>query len=214
LIFFYLNANILTFKVGIIGVTYDNPSHILPYPIGYQHDLSLIIRTGERKLPDLVPPRGIRLSPKWASLSAALSGDPLFTCTFSPEKVVTGEILAEDTREALIHGTSYHWQRESFHQSASILWRTAQEPFSVTGYSGSVLCLGQPYKGKANPLLFQNFEFSFEGLIIKGGFILPKEVQMAKILLGRQTNVRRKGKTQPPSGRRARTARRINNTAV
>jgi len=41
--FFYLNANVLTFKVGIIGVTYDNPSHILPYPIGYQHDLSLII---------------------------------------------------------------------------------------------------------------------------------------------------------------------------
>ena len=93
------------FKVGKIGVTYDNPSRILP----------LIIRTGEHKLklPNLVPPRGIQLSPQ------------LFTCTFSPEKVVKGEILAEDAREALIHGTSYHWQRESLHQSASILWRTA-----------------------------------------------------------------------------------------
>ena len=116
---------LMLIKIGKIGVTYDNPSRILPYPIGYQHDLSLIIRTGERKLPHLVPPRGIRLSLQGASLSAALSGEPLFTCTFSPEKVVTGEILAEDTREALIHETSYHWQRESFHQSAPILWRTA-----------------------------------------------------------------------------------------
>lgn len=64
-------------------------------------------------------------------------------------------------------------------------------PVSVAGHSGSVLCVGQPSAGQ--PLLFQNFEQGFKGLILKGGFILPEEIRRSDILLGSQdaSSVRR-----------------------
>lgn len=170
----------------------------MPYPIGYRHDLSLIIRSSEKDLPDVVPPPGVKILPRWANLAGDLSGIPMFTCALSYGRSMTkeGQFLDEKTRTAIIEASGYYWDKQTFSQSASILWRTEEEPTFVGGYSGSVLCTGKPDKG-GKPLAFQNFQQDFHGLVIKGGFVLPEEVRESEILLGDQVASVRRGQSNP-----------------
>jgi hypothetical protein len=77
LIIVYGKVNKLNSKIGTITRTYDNPSATLPYPKGYNHDLSLITSPD---LPDICTPRGIEMIPEWAKYEDALDGETVFEC--------------------------------------------------------------------------------------------------------------------------------------
>lgn len=93
-----------------------------------------------------------------------------------------------------MHGTHYTWEERSRGISTALLWRTIRDTDTVEKTSGSILCLGETHHETASALLFQNFQAplresediqigSNENLpTFKGGFLLPEEIRMSKIM--------------------------------
>lgn len=177
------------------------PSRYLPFPAGYQHDLSLI--TGP-EIPWLKSPAGVASVDGWAQYEDALDGQPVFTCHFNAKidklEIVEGIVAARATQQALVVGSEYLWLKNSHSQRASILWRTEIDWVSSKGWSGSALCVGKPTNPTAKALVFQNFERPIRSggvaatdrpldgdngnWVIKGGFLLPQEIREAEIMQG------------------------------
>ena len=150
-------------------------------------------------LPDICPLPNVNIVSEWAPYEDALNGLPVFAAAFNAQFSrwgdLQGAIASKAVEKAVVQGMDYHWDKETKSSSAGLIWRTANDSLSATGWSGSVLCLGTPAEGR--PLLFQNYEHPIyswpdgEGPekrtpidTIKGGFVLPIDVRSGKILLG------------------------------
>ena len=108
-------------------------------------------------------------------------------------------VMAPEQQLAIAEGTQYLFNHKTLDVSVSLLWRVAAtdktQMASVQGFSrGGVLCLGKPTSPTAKAVVFQNFElpvYIAKGIIpgnvwhedpsfdVKGGFILPREIQEA-----------------------------------
>lgn len=187
-------------QVGTIKFTYDSPSKFLPYPSGYNHDLSLI---ASKTLPMVKSPPNVGEVVDWAAYEDALDGQPVFCCLFhvgdKAAEILEGGIASRETQEALVIGSEYIWEKNAVTQTASILWRTNQDHTTASGWSGSTLCVEKSSDKQVKALLFQNFqkyirssevagndrELSNEyGCLIKGGFVLPQEIRDSEIHRG------------------------------
>lgn len=191
-------------QVGNITFTYDSPSStLLPFPTGFCYDLSLVTSTN---LPNITSPAGLPRIVRWGEYREVLDGSPIFVTSLNLHtgnaNTRYGSAVSWRAQCALAEGLEYLWERSSASQSVSFLWRTAYDGDWLEGYSGSVLCLGQPQDRTCSAICFQNFEtplYSREYLredgrgpskdnvhspTIKGGFLLPSEILGAEILCG------------------------------
>jgi hypothetical protein len=79
-------------------------------------------------------------------------------------------------------------------ESVALLWRTTKDGtfniYDASGFSGTVLCLGNPSNKTTKAVLFQNFQQSASRPMtgtdlphqwIKGGFLLPAEILQSTI---------------------------------
>ncbi|OQE18103.1 hypothetical protein PENFLA_c022G08050 [Penicillium flavigenum] len=112
----------------------------------------------------------------------------------------TGFGVSRRAQQALAEDSEYLWDKETLSQSVSILWRTEYDGEALTGLSGAALCLGQISDRTCLAVCFQNFEFPLYSRAfleedhrdpppqyvawprMKGGFLLPSEVQQAEIM--------------------------------
>ncbi|PTU25680.1 hypothetical protein P175DRAFT_0469193 [Aspergillus ochraceoroseus IBT 24754] len=184
-------------QIGTITVTYDRCSrhHLIPYPYGFQHDLSLV--TGPN-LPQLTSPPGTPRVTEWGPYEEALQGRPVFLQRYNIATgrfhIYQGHGITAQTQQAIIHGTQYSWEERSRGFNTALLWRTIRDTDSVKGASDSVLCLGKPHHETARALLFQNFEGSLtasehiqiadngDAPTFKGGFLLPEQIRQSQII--------------------------------
>lgn len=122
-------------------------------------------------------------------MDEVLEGGPLF-------------LASQDSpiaQQALGVGMAYFWDWESGTSSRSFLWRTIPDGMNSIGGSGSVLALGRPTDSTAQAVVFQNFEFPLDYTALgghtlreedlervptaQGGFLLPKEISDAAIIV-------------------------------
>ncbi|KAJ5193414.1 hypothetical protein N7449_009556 [Penicillium cf. viridicatum] len=181
--------------IGTITVTYDRFTRhrLIPYPHGFQHDLSLV--TGPN-LPQLTNPPYTPRVTEWGPYEEALQGRPVFVHRYNiatgSSFTYQGHGVTAQAHQCIIHGTQYSWDARAF--GTALLWRTLRDTDSVRGASGSVLCLGEPQHETARALLFQNFEGPLtaseyvhideneDAPSFKGGFLLPEEIRRSQII--------------------------------
>jgi hypothetical protein len=186
-------------KIGTIAYTFDAPSSVLPYPAGYRCDLSLI---SDPHLPTMHPAPGQPKIVGWADLAEVMNGGRLFMTAYLVDAdlgegwgLQEGIVLSSDGSEALLEGVQYLWEREYMSQNMSLLWRTVSDEWNIAyagGYSGAVLCLGNPCQVETQAIVYQNFAelwrtrlVSDVGSVwIKGGFILPPMIYNSTIECG------------------------------
>ncbi|KAL4914813.1 hypothetical protein BDW62DRAFT_135821 [Aspergillus aurantiobrunneus] len=180
-------------KVGTITHCFDNPSPILPFPVGYRHDLSLI--EGEA-LPEVVSPPGYPMISAWAQYAKVLAGAPLYAVALNAQtqrwRVVEGAKVTPAVANSVLVGCEYIWDREAIDQAVALLWRSKDDVDSAGGYSGAVLCTGRPTDQHGEAVVFQNYETGLRLLEskggslhanIKGGFLLPGEIRESLIVV-------------------------------
>ncbi|XHG09859.1 hypothetical protein AWENTII_012896 [Aspergillus wentii] len=194
-------------EIGTLTYTYDSiestPS-FMPFPCGFQHDLSLVTADPCQSLMRVESPMGTPQVVGWGNYKDALDGDPLF---ITGTHATTGRLMdrkgqgvSRAAQKALAEGAQYTWDKELLSQNVSILWRTEQDEDALNGFSGNALCLGEISDRTCLAICFQNFDtplYSREFLAkdhrpppskeinfprIHGGFILPAEVRNAEIL--------------------------------
>jgi hypothetical protein len=181
--------------IGKIRYTYDWPSLILPFPAGYRCDLSLICGDS---LPNIRRLEGQPAIVGWADMAKVLAGTPIFVTAYVVTRGSEGwEAMAGSVndlqRPALVQGVQYLWQREYLHQNICLLWRTVgrKDVANAQGYSGSVLCMGEPNHKEVKAVVFQNFQQPWRNfpigdppMYIKAGFFLPPEIRQTTIDCG------------------------------
>lgn len=168
-------------QTATITTTYDEPSSILPYPYGYQHDLSLL--TGPN-IPSSQHLGGSGIT-RWANYEEALDGKPVFVRQLDDS--------ASSVR-ASVEGTAYFWDK-SGRVSASLFWRTEGDFDCASENSTAVLCLGKSTDRDVRAVVFQSYgaprpRYPNEGNLevidrhycMKGGFVLPREIRESQIL--------------------------------
>ncbi|PGH11338.1 hypothetical protein AJ79_04954 [Helicocarpus griseus UAMH5409] len=189
--------------LGTVTRCFDTPSSELPYPAGYEHDLSLV--TAEQ-LPEIISPPGMGRVTGWASYEDALDGKPVFLMrcnTVAPSgreyPSLEGMAVNNATRQAIIDGAEYYWLGKSY--TACIIWRALPEDFKTAEwYSGAVLCLGERTDPEVQAVVFQNFQSHMWAKHIQGerlprlpecdlnsfkaGFMLPSEIRESEIIMG------------------------------
>lgn len=208
--------------IGTITETYDTPHPTKPYPTGYSHDLSLVTPWPSRDCPVLGPQPGMPMIEGWADLEDVLDGAPIFVTgnmlhLYGNQISASGYVMdateREATRrelEALAEGHQYFFDRDSLDISVSLLWRCSERQFTtITGLSGSVLCLGRTTDSIARAVCFQNFEqgmclpqlgkdgkptapfesSGFPSFNVKGGFLLPRYI-LESTIVSRETSPR------------------------
>jgi hypothetical protein len=144
----------------------------------------------------------------FADLEEALKAPDLFISRFNVEfnhpDTSTCHAIMGSGQEALVVGMDYFWDTRHAKIKRALIWRTEIDEHSVAGASesGSMLCLGVPSALTCTPVLFQNYETSFQqnkfwaidhvwsqitGVAarasIKGGFLLPADIRTAKIII-------------------------------
>lgn len=111
----------------------------------------------------------------------------------------SGEIITGPPREALVSGMDYFWESGHVKLKRAILWRTERDDTSVTGASGSALCLGNKSGKTCQAIVFQNYQsligknkfwenYDVQNFLtglprlafFKGGFLLPEDVENAE----------------------------------
>ncbi|WQF85511.1 hypothetical protein CDEST_10525 [Colletotrichum destructivum] len=135
-------------RIGTIEMTFDSPSQSEPYPMGYGHDLSLVLRSIEHEdpeLPQVAFPPGYPVIEDWARCNP-LDGQPMFVMSSwlesgkSGRRVLHGSPLdaeartelQSDIKRAIAEGTQYLWDPETSSQSVSLLWRCVPVRESMT----------------------------------------------------------------------------------
>lgn len=114
--FFFIKNVLYNEQVGTIKFTYNNPSKSLPYPSGYNHDLSLIT---SKILPIVKSPPNVGEAVDWAPYEDALDGQPVFTCLFhvwdNATEIIEGDVASSATQEAVVIRSEYIWEKKSNH---------------------------------------------------------------------------------------------------
>lgn len=173
-------------KVGTISRSFDQPSSVLPYPAGYRHDLSLVT---DDNLPFVVSPPGYPVISGWATYSEALSGACVYAVRLNAVvgswRALQGHVDQEALSKATVLGSQYLWEEQARSQSASLIWRTAENSSPANGWSGSVLCLGKPGDATSQAIVFQNYQIRCidqqDFALLKAGFLLPDEIRAATV---------------------------------
>ncbi|KAI9807842.1 MAG: hypothetical protein M1825_005147 [Sarcosagium campestre] len=203
-------------KVGTISTCYDTlplPDSKLQFPLGLDHDLSLI--TGDT-LPEMeTPPNVPQLEQHFAQPSEALKASDVFltrhNIRFGKWTALSGHVVTGEAREALVVGMEYFWERRHTKVKRAIIWRTERDDYDLAGWSGTALCLGKPSARTCRALVFQNYQSYIKGntffsldtvrdklegtkglSTFKAGFVLPDEVQDAEIIIQRQPELQRR----------------------
>ncbi|EYE95415.1 uncharacterized protein EURHEDRAFT_515283 [Aspergillus ruber CBS 135680] len=184
----HLDRDSRAYGVGMITNCFDNPSPILPFPVGYRHDLSLI--EGET-LPEVVSPHEYPIISAWAPYEKVLAGVPLYAVALNAQtqnwRVVEGAKVTPAVANSVLLGSEYVWDREASDQAVAMLWRSKDDVGSAGGYFGSVLCTSIPTDQHGEAVVFQNYEtglrmWESEGSSllanIKAGFLLPGEIRL------------------------------------
>jgi hypothetical protein len=202
-------------QIGTITKCYDSlrlPDSTLLFPLGLEHDLSLI--TGH-DLPEMsMPPNFPMMESSFADPDEALKASDVFLSRFNVRfgrwDTFTGHAVTGSAREALVVGMDYFWQRRHVKPKRALIWRTETDDHSVAGASGSTLCLGAPSAQTCKPVVFQNYQTGFhrnnfwamdgirnhisgypETACFKGGFLLPEDVRTAEIIMADESPRRR-----------------------
>ncbi|KAI9929864.1 hypothetical protein ASPWEDRAFT_23597 [Aspergillus wentii DTO 134E9] len=187
-------------RIGKITVTYDSPaSHVISFPYGFAHDLSLVT---DDRLPKMIRRSDVPPITEWGSYNEALDGGPVFVTGFyvatGNPKQLQGNGISRGTQKAIVEGTAYIWNRKGCDGSVALFWRTVDDRDSIEHLSGSVLCRGQ-LGDQACAVCFQNFEtpvpsavlhndytgrkpYNVQQFTVKGGFLLPPEIRCAEII--------------------------------
>jgi hypothetical protein len=188
-------------KIGKVTATYDPPiSHVLPFPFGFLHDLSLVT---DNALPRMIRPSGIPRIVGWGNYNEVLDSHSVFVIGFNlstgnPRHSV-GTGVSRNAHQAIAEGPEYLWDKHSCSQSISILWRTTHNGDSLQGLSGATLCLGRPDDETCFAVCFQNFEAplrsqhlvndyrgppgdSVARSTLKGGSLLSPEIRSSEII--------------------------------
>ncbi|KAK2781397.1 hypothetical protein FQN53_000588 [Emmonsiellopsis sp. PD_33] len=178
-------------KIGTIMHTYDRPSGILPYPAGYSHDLCLV---SDPQLPDIESPMDYPTVEEWAKYSEIRDGARLYAVRMSPSTdkwgIIKGPKGTSAVRRSVLLGSQYSWDQASLSQSIALLWRSKDDVDQASGWSGSLLCFGEPSAQSAKAVVFQNFQtglrqYDLDGgremAVVKGGFFLPREITQSTI---------------------------------
>lgn len=112
-----------------------------------------------------------------------------------------GKMITGPPREAFVSGMDYFWEREHVKRKRAILWRTERDGTSVTGASGSAICLGNKSGKACQAIVFQNYQsligknkfwenYDVQKFLaglprlasFKGGFLLSEDVKNAEIV--------------------------------
>jgi hypothetical protein len=161
----------------------------------------------------------------WADMAKVLAGAPIFVTAYivTPAQkgweIMVGSALDDLQRPALIQGVQYLWEKECLDQNMSLLWRTSagKRVGDARGYSGSVLCMGEPHHKEVKAVLFQNFQQYWQeypkrdvlSMYIKGGYFLPPEIRKSTIIdCGQPTKSNYNISTFPRSERYSQDSRR------
>lgn len=193
-------------QVGTITTCYDTlplPDSTTMFPLGLQHDLCLI--TGQNIPQMVMPPNMPQLDKHFADPKQALRAPEVFVTRFNVRysrwDTFAGNLITGPPREALVSGMDYFWEKGHVKLKRAILWRTERDDTSVTGASGSALCLGNKSGKTCQAIVFQNYQSLIgknkfwencdvqnflAGLprlaSFKGGFLLPEDVKNAQIV--------------------------------
>lgn len=191
--------------------------------MGIDHDLSLIAAEPGDALPVMMPvPECAELQSTFATNAQILDPENCmcfnaFHSFFNDTTTFQGGFqIKSAARDALVAATEYHFEHRHLKVKRAFLWRTARDAVSMAGGSGGVICLGHYAAKTCQAAVFQNYQtYDFEknsfweldyrsvtGSIAnqlracsyKGGFMLPKEVQEATIIVQPQ------GKSRSVSG--------------
>lgn len=146
----------------------------------------------------------LQLDKHFADPRQALKAPEVFVTRFNVRykkwDTFLGKIILGPPREALVSGMDYFWERGHMKLKRAIVWCTERDDTSVTGASGSALCLGNKSGKTSQAILFQNYQSIIENnkfwgnydvqpfLIglprlasFKGGF-LPEDVENTEIV--------------------------------
>lgn len=193
-------------QVGTITTCYDTlplPDSTTMFPLGLQHDLCLI--TGQNIPQMVMSPNMPQLDKHFADPKQALRAPEVsvtrFNVRYSRWDTFAGNLITGHSREALVSGMDYFWEKGHVKLKRAILWRTERDDTSVTGASGSALCLGNKSGKTCQAIVFQNYQSLIgknkfwencnvhnflAGLprltSFKGGFVLPEDVKNAQIV--------------------------------
>jgi hypothetical protein len=110
---------------------------------------------------------------------------------------LAGQGMSAAAQAAIAAGAEYSWSRRAVSPSIALLWRTAYDPDTASGFSGSVLCLGRKTDSEARAIVFQNFQVPVRQddvihdhrkllgwdhhAVLKAGFLLPEEIRQSVI---------------------------------
>jgi hypothetical protein len=159
--------------IGRVTSSYDKPSDWLPYPAGYKHDLSLISAEPGQSLPEVRLAPGMPPITGWGDIEEVLAGKHrLFMTSLHINPCIgvaewkTHEGLTDvdqNLQRSQVEAMQYIWQKDSFEEpKTAILWRNVKGPkdlLSAKGFSGTVLCQGQPTDKVVKALVFQKFQW-------------------------------------------------------
>lgn len=105
-----------------------------------------------------------------------------FNVRFDRWDMFAGHAVTGSARDALVVGMDYFWEQRHVKVKRALIWRTEIDDHSVTGASGSTLCLGVPSALTCKAVLFQNYESMFQQNSFSGPWIEFR----AKSLAGRR----------------------------
>ncbi|KAL1969233.1 hypothetical protein VTN77DRAFT_487 [Rasamsonia byssochlamydoides] len=157
--------------------TYDPPiSHLVPFPFGFIHDLSLVT---DNELPAMITPSRVPRIVGWGNYNDVLDGGSLFVTGFYLStgnlRQYAGAGVSRNAQKAIAEGAEYLWDKTSCSQSASILWRTTYDGDSLQGLSGATLCLGRLSDQTCRAVCFQNFKTPLPRQHIHGDHRAPPD---------------------------------------
>lgn len=117
----------------------------------------------------------------WGSYADVLDGGPLFI--FRPNdttgrwRTLAGRGVAKLTQTALAVSSEYSWTRQVVSETTSLLWRTIYDGDSMSGFSGSVLCLGRLSNQTAQAVDFRNFQVPLKATFVVNDHRVPLSSQ-------------------------------------
>jgi hypothetical protein len=136
------------------------------FPMGYDHDLTLVRAEPGEALPDMISIPDCAVPATRFATPAEILGTghsqpvkafcPYYNSMYTIYELAAGNTLTLDAHTALIAGTQYLWEKE--HTSKAYLWRTDPDDITLVGGSGGAVLIGETTAATCLVGMFQNFE--------------------------------------------------------
>ncbi|KAK0728111.1 hypothetical protein B0T26DRAFT_158621 [Lasiosphaeria miniovina] len=216
-------------KIGTISACYDNPLGLevkLLFPLGMDHDLSLITASEGALLPPMTQiPNHARIAKTFITPNEILNAESpqafqaFWRFSNNNRDWRGGHFVTDPARNAVIAETEYWWEQRHLKIKRAIIWRTLIDDWPLRGGSGGVVCLGNPAAETYRAAVFQNYQsmtmttntFRKQDVCrklkgfpqtcsFKAGFLLPEDVQNATIVFGEDEVPQERRSVSGPSG--------------